>query len=311
MSRSNEHSRLCVEQWQSEIDDWEVYLRLGRSMANNTVAGYLADMAAFVDYCSERKVGPFVVDKGVIMEYLDYANTQRELKRSCQARMLCALRSFYGHLVVDKRIEVAPTEGIHSPKSERPLPEVLSVEEIDRAIATIDVSKPAGHRDRAIFELLYSCGLRASELTELNLQNIYLDEQVVRVVGKGNKQRLVPLSPEAIRQLRLYMATRSQFVKDVSQDALFVNARGGRLSRMSVFNVVREAVREAGVNKHISPHTLRHSFATHLLQGGADVRQVQQLLGHESISTTEIYTHLDRRHLHATVGDKLPFGRHS
>ena len=159
---------------------------------------------------------------------------------------------------------------------------------------------------RAIFEMLYSCGLRASELTALNLGDLFVNEQVVRVVGKGNKQRIVPLSPEAIRQLRLYLQTRAEWGVEVAQEALFVNQRGGRLSRMSVFNVVSGAVRDAGIGKDVSPHTLRHSFATHLLEGGAGIRQVQQLLGHENIATTEIYTHIDRRHLHRTIGDCLP-----
>ena len=296
---------LLSPEWCDEMEEWRVYLLLGRSMAANTVASYGSDMEEFALFCSERGVGPLEVAKEVVESYLDYVNRERSLSRNSQARLLCALRSFYRHLVAEKRLPVAPTDGIRGPKNERHLPEVLSVEEVDRAIAAIDVSHPSGHRDRAIFEMLYSCGLRASELTALNLGDVFVAEQVVRVVGKGNKQRIVPLSPEAIRQLRLYLQSRAEWGVAVGQEALFVNQRGGRLSRMSVFNIVSGAVRDAGIGKEVSPHTLRHSFATHLLEGGAGIRQVQQLLGHENIATTEIYTHIDRRHLHQTIADHL------
>ena len=297
---------LLSPEWSEEIEEWRVYLLLGRSMAANTVASYGSDMEEFGLFCTERGVGPLDVSKEVVESYLDHVNRDKQLSRNSQARLLCALRSFYRHLVLEKRLPSSPTDGIRGPKNERHLPEVLSVEEVDRAIAAIDVSTPAGHRDRAIFEMLYSCGLRASELTALNLGDLFVNEQVVRVIGKGNKQRIVPLSPEAIRQLRLYLQTRAEWGVEVAQEALFVNQRGGRLSRMSVFNVVSGAVRDAGIGKDVSPHTLRHSFATHLLEGGAGIRQVQQLLGHENIATTEIYTHIDRRHLHRTIGDCLP-----
>ena len=175
-------------------------------------------------------------------------------------------------------------------------------------LATIDLSSPVGHRDKAIIEVLYSCGVRASELTGLDLSDIYWEDDMLRIFGKGRKQRYVPMSGEAVRQLRLYISTRSQFTTSASGDALFINQRGGRLTRMSVINIVKRAAADAGITKSISPHTLRHSFATHLLKGGADIRQVQELLGHESVTTTEIYTHLDTRHLH-TVVESLPMGK--
>ena len=200
------------------------------------------------------------------------------------------------------------TDGILTPKPPQRLPDTLEVEEIDAMLATIDLSSPVGHRDKAIIEVLYSCGVRASELTGLDLSDIYWEDDMLRIFGKGRKQRYVPMSGEAVRQLRLYISTRSQFTTSASGDALFINQRGGRLTRMSVINIVKRAAADAGITKSISPHTLRHSFATHLLKGGADIRQVQELLGHESVTTTEIYTHLDTRHLH-TVVESLPMGK--
>ncbi|MBE6201212.1 MAG: tyrosine recombinase [Rikenellaceae bacterium] len=292
-------------EWATEIEEWQVFLRLGKSMSDNTLKSYGRDVYTFGQWATDKGLSPLDVGRKDIEAYIDFSARERGLSVNSQARLLCALRSLYDHLVADRRLASSPLEGIQGPKTERHLPDVLTTDEIDRAIAAIDVSRPTGHRDRAIFEMLYSCGLRASELTALNIDNLYTDEQVVRIVGKGNKQRLVPLSPEALRQLKLYLSTRPQFATQASQGALFVNQRGGRLSRMSVFNIVCKAVSDAGINKEISPHTLRHSFATHLLEGGASIRQVQQLLGHESITTTEIYTHLDRRHLHQAIGDYL------
>ena len=307
MAKTDKHRDSASERWREQLAEWEHHLRLARHVANNTVVSYLIDVRGLADYCIGFHKGPTDVVRQDVEAYLAVRNDEQGIKRTSQARMLCGMRSFFDYLVDEKVMEAAPTDGIESPKGERPLPEILSVEEIDSALATIDLSHPTGHRDKAIFEMLYSCGLRASELTGLNCGDIHIRERLVKVKGKGSKSRLVPLSDEAAKQLGFYLQTRNSLVGQNDNGALFLNSRGGRLTRMSVFNIVSGAVERAGIGKKVSPHTLRHSFATHLLIGGASIRQVQELLGHESISTTEIYTHLDRQHLHRTMGEKLPF----
>lgn len=244
---------------------------------------------------------PTEVDSAMIERFLAHLFDTAH-KKSSQARTLCGIKSFYNYLLINDRMESSPTEFISAPKAGRHLPDTLTVEEIDRIINSIDVSTVKGHRDRAMLELLYSCGLRVSELTALRLGDLFFGEGYIRVVGKGDKQRLVPVSNIARERVMLYlddrrgMATRSD-----SRDILFLNNRGGALTRVMVFTVIRNAVRRAGIDKTVSPHTFRHSFATHLLAGGANIRQVQEMLGHESIVTTEIYTHLDSERLRETV----------
>lgn len=294
--------------WQRYIGRWASHLTFERGLADNSVEAYTHDVEAFVEWL--QGVYPSVevpdVSEEIVGEWLAHLAGTMQMARTSQARMLSALKSFFRHLVFSGVLEASPCAQIRNPKEQRPLPDVLSVEEIDAAMATIDLSAPAGHRDRAMLEMLYSLGLRVSELTSLRFSDVNIKEQVVSIVGKGGKQRLVPMSREAIRQLKLYLSCRPTPATADDGNYIFLNLRGGRISRMAVFNVVKKAVADAGIHKNVSPHTLRHSFATHLLQGGADVRQVQELLGHSNVTTTEIYTHLDREYLHAALEEFLP-----
>lgn len=225
------------------------------------------------------------------------------LSSASQARRLSGVKSFYNFLLLKDRVEQLPTEGIAAPKAGRALPDTLTLDEIDAMLATFDIRTAKGCRDSAIVEVLYSCGLRVSELTSLRLQDLFFGEGYVRVIGKGDKQRIVPVSSAARDKIQLYMEFRQP--KRSSEPTLFLNNRGLPLTRVMVFNIIKTAARSAGITKQISPHTLRHSYATHLLEGGANIRQVQELLGHESIETTEIYTHLDSHRLRSVVEDSF------
>lgn len=286
-------------QWEKIIAGWGRHLRLERGLSPRTVEAYTGNLADFANHLGYNK-HPNAVSKSDIEEYL-VVLYERRTAPTTQARTLSALRAFFRYLMATGEVADSPTAHITSPKCGRHLPDTLSTREIDSMIAAIDPTTPSGHRDRAIIEVLYSCGLRASELTSLELNDIFWKEGVVRITGKGNKQRLVPISEEAKRQLRLWLECRPQVATATSGSVVFLNNRGGGISRMSVFNIVTSAARQAGITKSISPHTLRHSFATHLLEGGADIRQVQELLGHEDITTTEIYTHVSTRHLQEVI----------
>lgn len=293
--------------WEKEIGLWGQHLRLERGLSPHTIEAYTHDLTSFGEWLlgANSHATPCEVTRnhveGFMVELYERGTTP-----TTQARTLSALRTFFSYMVEKGAIENPPTEFIIAPKTGRSLPDTLSLGEIDAMLATIDLSTPAGHRDRAALELLYSCGLRVSELTGLRLGDIFWKDGFVRVMGKGSKQRLVPISSEALRQLRLWLQVRPTLATDLSGDSLFINQRGGKaISRMAIFSMVERAARNAGIQKSISPHTLRHSFATHLLEGGADIRQVQELLGHESITTTEIYTHLNVQHL-ADVMESLP-----
>ena len=224
------------------------------------------------------------------------------LSARSQARILSGLKAFYRFLLLEDRLEKDPTALLEGPRLGRKLPEVLSVDEIDRMMSRIDLSKPEGRRNKAMLEVLYSCGLRVSELVDLRMSGIHRTDGFIRIVGKGDKERLVPISQHALRQIDLYMPDRHSLqIQPGEQDMLFLNRRGRRLTRVMVFTVIRELARAAGIQKRVSPHTFRHSFATHLIEGGADLRAVQEMLGHESIITTEIYTHLDREYLREAI----------
>ena len=294
--------------WQRYIERWASYLRFERGMSALTVEAYTSDAEAFVGWIDRTHPSVDVEDvtAELVADWVEYLVAEEGKKRTSQARKLASIKSLFRYLTLAGVIEASPCTSVCAPKPQRPLPEVLTVEEIDRAIATIDLSASAGHRDRAIFEMLYSLGLRVSELVGLRFMDIHAEDGVVVVSGKGGKQRLVPLSGEAVRQLGLYLQCRPTPDGAENNDYIFLNQRGRRLTRMSVFNIVKKAVADAGIEKSVSPHTLRHSFATHLLQGGANIRQVQELLGHSSIATTEIYTHLDREYLRATLEEYLP-----
>ena len=278
------------------------YLRLERSYSPNTLDAYCKDL---------QKLFNFYADNGIDFRHVTLAELdtfaanlrENDISPRSLARILSGIRSFYRFLVLEKEIEQDPTELLESPKIGKHLPQVLTVEEIDDILSKIDMSKLEGIRDHCIIEVLYSCGLRISELTNLLISNLFLDEGFIRIHGKGNKERLVPISPKAIKELRIWLDARKHInIQRGYEDYVFVSrTRGKPLSRISLFVFIREYAKEAGIHKEISPHTFRHSFATHLLQGGANLRAVQDMLGHESLGTTEVYLQLDTTHLREQV----------
>lgn len=269
------------------------YLKLERNYSPHTLDAYQRDLRWLLDYCENVGMHP----KDMQLKDLElFAGQLHEhhIGPTSQARILSGVRSFYRFLVLDGYIEQDPTELLESPRLGEHLPEVLSTEEVDMIENSIDLSKPEGQRNKAIVEVLFSCGLRVSELVNLKLSNLYLDEGFIRVTGKGNKERLVPISPKAIKELNLWFLDRNLMkIKPGEQDYVFLNRRGAHLTRTMILIMLKRQAQEAGIQKTISPHTLRHSFATELLKGGADLRAIQVMLGHESIGTTEIYTHID------------------
>ncbi len=285
-----------MEAWQKELKEYKRYIALERRLSSNSVTAYMSDLTLFCDYLlGELSADPLKATEGDVEAFLSHLYDLGRDKKT-QARMLSSIRGFYAFLASSEKIESSPVEFIDQPKSARKLPGVLSVDEIDNIVAAIDLSSPYGHRNKAMIETLYGCGLRVSELIGLRLSDIFFTEGYVRVVGKGDKQRLVPLNDTVAKLMKLYIdQRRTMKVSPQAVDVLFLNSRGGALSRVMVFHVIRDLAEKAGISRSISPHSLRHSFATHLLEGGADIRQVQELLGHESIITTEIYTHLDSR----------------
>lgn len=286
--------------WQDAIDSFENYLRLERSMRPNTVEAYLNDVKKLHNFC-EEKAGPDLVTESDLFRFLeDVYNAGFEPKS--QARILSGLKSFYKFLLKSGKIPLNPTQQLERPKIGRYLPVVLSVQEVDSMIKAVDLSHPLGHRNKAMIEVLYGCGLRVSELVNLKFEQLHLDHRYIRVIGKGDKERMVPIGGMAIQSLTLYMELR-RIQKEAPGEGKFVflSHRGRRMNREMVFQIIKQLARDAGIHKDISPHTLRHSFATHLIQGGADLRAVQDMLGHESITTTELYTHLDRQYLRETV----------
>jgi len=275
------------------IEKYIRYLKFERNYSQNTVEAYRHDLQYLLDYCDRED------KKAVDMQLEDlqhFALTIHELGvgAATQARILSGVRSFYRYLVLDGFLENDPSELLESPQQGEHLPEVLTIDEVDALEASIDLSKPEGQRNKAIIEVLFSCGLRVSELVTLKLSNIFFDEKFVRIIGKGNKERLVPISNKAIKELRLWFYDRNLLnIKPGEEDYVFLNRRGAHLTRTMILIMIKRQAAEAGITKTISPHTLRHSFATELLKGGADLRVIQAMLGHESIGTTEIYTHID------------------
>ena len=293
-----------TKKWNEVGRRYRIYLQLEKRLAQNTVESYMRDLRQVAQFILRRyDVAPAHVEPEMIQRYLDWL-FERGREKSSQARALSGVRSFFAYLVLNDKVESSPAEFIQMPKFGRHLPDVLTTEEIDRIIASVDDSTPKGLRDRAMLEVLYSCGLRVSELISLRMQDLFFGEGYVRVVGKGDKQRLVPISATARDRIQQYLEVRRS--SRAGEEVLFLNNRGKQLTRVMVFTVLKQAVRQAGIEKSISPHTFRHSFATHLLEGGASIRQVQEMLGHESILTTEIYTHLDSSHLRRTVEEHLP-----
>ena len=279
---------------------FEAFLKLERSLSGHSVEAYLRDVYKLIDFFAlmEKDPAPQDISQKEIRSFIDHISELGIAART-QARILSGLKAYFDFLILEGVLKESPAALIESPKIGMKLPEVLSIEEIDEKIAKIDLSKTEGERNRAILETLYSCGLRVSELTGLKLSNLLKEEGFVRVEGKGGKERLIPIGKSALKYIEFYLEAQRnhQDVDKDSEDILFLNRRGRALSRVMIFNIVKDLAKKASIQKNISPHTFRHSFATHLVEGGADLRAVQEMLGHESITTTEIYTHIDRQYL--------------
>lgn len=292
-----------TKKWTEISRGYRTHMRLEKHLSDNTIESYMRDLAQFAHYVLRMyDVPPKKVEPEMIRNYMSRLYEQGR-EKSSQARALSSIKSFFNFLLLEEIIESSPAELIETPKSSRPLPDTLSIEEIDSMIGSIDDSTQKGLRDRAILEVLYSCGLRVSELCDLRLGDLFFGEGYIQVIGKGNKQRLVPVSTIARNRIQLYLEVRKDRRK--KEEILFLSNRGTKLTRVMIFTIIKLAAQRVGITKKISPHTFRHSFATHLLEGGANIRQVQELLGHENILTTEIYTHLDNSHLQKTLEEHI------
>lgn len=285
---------------EKQIDSFILFLELEKSLSDNTIASYTYDIRKFKDFLRIMKVNSFAdVNENHIEKFLAYL--RKEFKSSSNARILSSLRQFYDFLLNSKypeKLGYNPFENFDSPKLERKLPEILIVEEIDKMFSKADVTNSLGLRDKAILEIMYACGLRVSELINLKVSNIWIDDELVQVFGKGSKERVIPIGRQALEWIKLYLAkSRTSIANPRSEDYLFLNWRGKKLSRMAIWNIIDKYSKMAGIDKKMHPHILRHSFATHLLEGGADLRSVQEMLGHSDISTTQIYTHVDITYL--------------
>ena len=290
--------------WRSTIKGFQSYLKLEKSLSKNSIEAYSRDLEKLYQFSDREgfKINPEHITLTNLREFIVWA-ADLGMIPSSQARILSGIKSFYKYLLMEDLIKSDPSELLESPKIQRKLPDTLSIEDINKLIDAIDLSKPEGGRNKAILEVLYGCGLRVSELTELKLSNLYLDIEFIKVTGKGSKERLVPIGGSAIRALKIWIESIRVHIpiKKGEEDLVFLNRRGNRLSRVYIFMIIKQLAELTGINKTISPHTFRHSFATHLVEGGADLRAVQEMLGHESITTTEIYTHLDREYLKGTI----------
>jgi len=288
--------------WKSSFKNFENYLRLEKSLSENSIEAYLNDIRKLEEYltASGHDSGPAPITYPDLKEFINWYGSENRNART-QSRVLSGIRAFFKFLLIDGEIKENPSSLLDSPKIGLKLPEVLSVAEIDRIVEVIDLSRPEGHRNKAIVETLYGCGLRVSELVNLRLTDIHYGEGFVSVTGKGDKQRLVPISNKALKEIDLYKIDRSRLPVIFDGNVVFLNRRGRKLTRAMIFTIIRDLAGKAGITKKISPHTFRHSFATHMIEAGADLRAVQEMLGHESIMTTEIYTHIDRSFLRDTL----------
>lgn len=290
--------------WSSYKKGYKAWLQLERSLSDHSVNAYLADLDKLIQFLQTKddSIAPAQVTLKTLQEFTAWIN-ELGMTASSQARIISGIRSFYDYCSTENIIDNDPTLLLEAPKTRRKLPDTLSVEEVDKLIAAIDLSVPEGTRNKAIFETMYSCGLRVSELVALKISQLYAELGFVRVTGKGDKERLIPIGAQALKYIQIYRENVRRHLPTIpgEEDILFLNRRGRRLSRVMIFLALKELVKKAGIQKNISPHTLRHSFATHLVEGGADLRAVQEMLGHESITTTEIYTHLDRDFLRTTL----------
>jgi integrase/recombinase XerD len=298
--------------WKSYIKNFKSYLRLEKSLSANTIEAYENDVNKLVQYLEYRNntIDPQGISPEILKEFIQWAALLGMSPRA-QTRMISGIKAFYKYLSVEDLINHNPAKNISTPKLGRKIPEYLSVIEIDRVISAIDLSQPQGQRNKAIIEMMYGSGLRVSELVDLKISDIFFNDEFIKVTGKGNKQRIVPLGGSAAKQLLIYLKNHRVHIPPLKgyEDHVFLNQRGKKLTRVMVFLIIKDLAAKAGIKKNISPHTLRHSFATHLVEGGADLRAVQDMLGHESITTTEIYTHLDREYLRENLISYHPRGR--
>ncbi len=295
--------------WKAYITGFKSYLKLEKSLSGNSIEAYERDIEKIVQFLEFKKitVSPADITLEHLQEFLSWLN-ELGMTATSQARILSGIKSFYKYLLIENISKTDPTQLIEAPKTSRKLPDTLNIAEIEKLIAAIDLSKPEGGRNKAMLETLYSCGLRVSELVGLKISNLFFKDGFIRITGKGNKERLVPIGSLALKYIISYQEHIRCHVdiKKGAEDILFLNRRGNKLSRVMVFTIIKELAVRAGIKKSISPHTFRHSFATHLVEGGADLRAVQEMLGHESITTTEIYTHLNRDFLKKTIMDFHP-----
>jgi integrase/recombinase XerD len=288
--------------WNRYIKDFVSYLKIERGLADNSILAYQNDVQKLIDYSIPRQKTVIQLTYSDLKDFVAVLYDMGLSARS-QARIISGLKQFFGFLLLENEIKDDPSELLELPKIGRKLPEFLSIEEIDLLIDSIDLSKNEGHRNRAILETLYSCGLRVSELVNLRFSDLFFEEGFIRVIGKGNKERLVPVSPSVEKEIGIYneFIRRHQNIQAGNENIVFLNRRGAKLTRVMIFTIIKDLAEIAGISKNISPHTFRHSFATHMIEGGANLRAVQEMLGHESITTTEIYTHLDQRFLRDAI----------
>jgi len=295
--------------WDSYKKGFKAWLQLEKSLSDNSVYAYLQDLDKLTSFLliNEEKKNPADIELKNLEEFVKWVH-ELGMTATSQARIISGLRSFYKYCLLEQIADKDPTVLLEAPKLKRLLPDTLSFDEIERILAKIDLSTSEGTRNKAIFETMYSCGLRVSEVVNLKISSLYLDVGFLKVIGKGDKQRLVPIGADAIKHINIYRNSIRNKMNIVSgqEDILFLNRRGKGLSRVMIFLILKALVKKAEINKNVSPHTFRHSFATHLVEGGADLRAVQEMLGHESITTTEIYTHLDRDYLRSTLQQYHP-----
>jgi len=289
--------------WQNALHDYKFYLKIERGLSQNSINSYAADVKKLIRFLEANNISisPLKIDEEIMQKFI--YNSAKLINARSQSRLISGLRNFFDYLIFENYIEINPTQLIESPKIGRKLPDTLSIQEIDLIIRQIDLSTPQGERNRAMLETLYSCGLRVTELITLKISDLFFDEGFIRVLGKGNKQRFVPINnrdktyiTNYIKKIRIHIPVKKKF-----EDNVFLNRNGRQLSRNMVFIIIKKLTELAGIKKRISPHTFRHSFATHLLENGADLRSIQQMLGHESITTTEIYMHVDKSHLRKVI----------
>lgn len=295
--------------WDVAVGDFKKYLKIERGLSENSMNAYITDLIKLKDFLilSGIDVEPDQVKFAHIKDLLE-SLTRNGISARTQARVISGIKSFYKYLLIEDLIDKDPTSLVEPPKIGRKLPEVLAISEVDAIIAAIDTKKPEGQRNKALIETLYSCGLRVSEVNDIKISNLNFDSGFIKVEGKGKKERIVPISKNAIEEITRYLISsrNTMAVYKGDEDVLFLNRRGESLSRVMIFNIIKALAIKAGITKNISPHTFRHSFATHLIEGGANLRAVQEMLGHESIITTEIYTHMDKEYLKETINQFHP-----